>query len=241
MLLNDDPSLVAEPATLMWREWPTFRVDMCVFQRERQLALQALAAGDHDAMLEHAAAAVEEYRGDLLAGMFDDWVLLEREQLRGECVELCDHLVAAGAASATCGKPWSTAGSECGWSPSRKPDTGRSWRCRLTRATGRAPSARSISAPRSWTMSCRSSLPKLRSRPPHRNDLRARAQGVLIGLAPMPFSVLQTTFDALLPTGLQWYRKVDLFEEITDEAIAIHRRVRRDHSDGPVNDAYVSD
>ena len=93
MLLSDDPSLVVEPATLMWREWPTCRVDVCVFRRERQLALQALAAGDHDAMLEHAAAAVEEYRGDLLPGMYDDWVLTEREELRRQCVELCDHLV----------------------------------------------------------------------------------------------------------------------------------------------------
>ena len=93
VLLSDDPSLVVEPATLMWREWPTCRVDVCVFRRERQLALQALAAGDHDAMLEHAAAAVEEYRGDLLPGMYDDWVLTEREELRRQCVELCDHLV----------------------------------------------------------------------------------------------------------------------------------------------------
>ena len=79
VLLGDDPSLVVEPATLMWREWPTCRVDVCVFHRERQLALQALAAGDQHAMLEHGAAAVEEYRGDLLPGMYDDWVLAERE------------------------------------------------------------------------------------------------------------------------------------------------------------------
>jgi tetratricopeptide (TPR) repeat protein len=65
-----------------------------VFYRERQLALQALAAGDRHAMLEHGAAAVEEYRGDLLPGMYDDWVLAERETLRRQCVELCDHLVA---------------------------------------------------------------------------------------------------------------------------------------------------
>ena len=94
VLLGDDPSLVVEPATLMWREWPTCRVDVCVFQRERQLALQALAAGDQHTMLEHGAAAVEEYRGDLLPGMYDDWVLAEREQLSRQCVELCDQLIA---------------------------------------------------------------------------------------------------------------------------------------------------
>jgi DNA-binding SARP family transcriptional activator/tetratricopeptide (TPR) repeat protein len=94
VLLSDDPSLVVEPATLMWREWPTCRVDVCVFQRERQLALEALAAGDRHAMLEHGAAAVAEYHGDLLPAIFDDWVLAERETLRLQCVELCDQLVA---------------------------------------------------------------------------------------------------------------------------------------------------
>jgi DNA-binding SARP family transcriptional activator len=95
VLLGDDQSLVVEPATLMWREWPTCRVDVCVFRRRRQLALQALAAGDQPAMLEHGTAAVEEYRGDLLPGMYDDWVLVEREELRRQCVELCDQLVAS--------------------------------------------------------------------------------------------------------------------------------------------------
>ena len=94
VLLGEDRSLVVEPATLMWREWPTCRVDVCVFRRERQLALQALAAGDQHAMLEHGTAAVEEYRGDLLPGMYDDWVLVERDELRRQCVELCDQLVA---------------------------------------------------------------------------------------------------------------------------------------------------
>jgi DNA-binding SARP family transcriptional activator len=94
VLLGDDPSLVVDQATLMWREWPTCRVDVCVFHRERQLARQALVAGDDHLMLKHAAAAVAEYHGDLLPGMFDDWVLNERETLRNECVALCDHLVA---------------------------------------------------------------------------------------------------------------------------------------------------
>ena len=47
---------------------------------------------------------------------------------------------------------------------------------------------------------------------------------LLVGLAPMPYSVLQTAFDALIPKGLQWYWKTDFFEQITDEAIAVHRR-----------------
>ena len=40
----------------------------------------------------------------------------------------------------------------------------------------------------------------------------------------MPYSVLQSAFDGLLPKGLQWYWKADFFDQITDEAIAVHRR-----------------
>jgi FAD/FMN-containing dehydrogenase len=54
--------------------------------------------------------------------------------------------------------------------------------------------------------------------------IRSFGNPLLVGLQPMPFSVLQTAFDALMPTGLQWYWKVDFFEEITDDAIAVHRR-----------------
>jgi FAD/FMN-containing dehydrogenase len=47
---------------------------------------------------------------------------------------------------------------------------------------------------------------------------------LLLGLQPMPFTVLQTAFDALYPKGLQWSWKADFFTEITDEAIALHKR-----------------
>jgi FAD/FMN-containing dehydrogenase len=40
--------------------------------------------------------------------------------------------------------------------------------------------------------------------------------------APMPFPMLQGMFDALLPTGLQWYWKGDFVNELSDEAIALH-------------------
>jgi hypothetical protein len=47
---------------------------------------------------------------------------------------------------------------------------------------------------------------------------------LFVGLAPVPYSVLQSAFDPLIPKGLQWYWKTDFFEEITDEAIGVHRR-----------------
>ncbi|MGI5404576.1 FAD-binding oxidoreductase [Streptomyces sp. CA-135486] len=39
---------------------------------------------------------------------------------------------------------------------------------------------------------------------------------------PMPYPALQTLFDGLIPTGLQWYWRGDFFDRITDEAIDVH-------------------
>jgi hypothetical protein len=47
---------------------------------------------------------------------------------------------------------------------------------------------------------------------------------LLVGVAPMPFYMLQGAFDALYPAGLQWYWRADVFREISDEAIAVHER-----------------
>ncbi|MGW7068059.1 FAD-binding oxidoreductase [Streptomyces sp. NPDC054855] len=42
--------------------------------------------------------------------------------------------------------------------------------------------------------------------------------------APMPYPALQTMFDELIPTGLQWYWRGDFFDRITDDAIDVHRK-----------------
>lgn len=41
-------------------------------------------------------------------------------------------------------------------------------------------------------------------------------------VGPMPFPTLQSMFDPLLPSGLQWYWKGDFFEELTDDTIKMH-------------------
>jgi hypothetical protein len=40
----------------------------------------------------------------------------------------------------------------------------------------------------------------------------------------MSYPMLQSTFDDLYPPGMQWYWKGAFMKELTDEAIAIHRR-----------------
>jgi FAD/FMN-containing dehydrogenase len=47
---------------------------------------------------------------------------------------------------------------------------------------------------------------------------------LLDGLQPMPFTVLQSAFDALYPAGLQWYWKTDFFRQISDAAIDVHTK-----------------
>ena len=44
----------------------------------------------------------------------------------------------------------------------------------------------------------------------------------LDGVQPMPYPVLQSAFDALLPPGDQWYWRADFIGEIPDEAVDLH-------------------
>lgn len=41
---------------------------------------------------------------------------------------------------------------------------------------------------------------------------------------PMPFPVLQSMFDELMPPGEQWYWRADFINEIPDDALAVHAR-----------------
>ncbi len=91
-VLGDEPSLVVTPADLCWRDTETCRVDLRVFSFEREAALMAAAAGDDEEVLAHAAGAIAEYRGDLLPGGYEDWLLDARSEIERQCVGLCDLL-----------------------------------------------------------------------------------------------------------------------------------------------------
>ncbi|HEY6494729.1 MAG TPA: FAD-binding oxidoreductase [Trebonia sp.] len=52
--------------------------------------------------------------------------------------------------------------------------------------------------------------------------VRSFGSPLLVGVQEMPFSVLQSAFDALYPSGLYWYWKADFFREISDQAIDVH-------------------
>jgi DNA-binding SARP family transcriptional activator len=93
-ILGDDPSLVVTARDLCWHDAGSCRVDLRVFETERQTAVTAAAAGDDGGAAEHAAAALAEYRGDLLPSSYDDWLLEPRAELKRQCVDLCDLLCA---------------------------------------------------------------------------------------------------------------------------------------------------
>jgi len=95
MMLGGDPSLVIQATTLTWCDSPSCRVDVRLFETERRAAFSLRSAGDSAGFLAHAEAAIGEYRGELLPGSYDDWVLDEREPLIRKCVDLCDGVIAA--------------------------------------------------------------------------------------------------------------------------------------------------
>ena len=93
-VLGDEPSLVVTSRDLCWRDTQTCQVDLRTFAIHAEAALAAAAAGDSEGITAHAAASVAQYKGDLLPGVYDDWVLEARSELQRECADLCDLLSA---------------------------------------------------------------------------------------------------------------------------------------------------
>jgi DNA-binding SARP family transcriptional activator/tetratricopeptide (TPR) repeat protein len=93
-ILGLDSSLVVTSRDLCWCDTETCCVDLRVFTTARSAALAAEALGDDAGVLVHAATAVECYKGDLLPGVYDEWLLEMRSGLDRQCADLCDLLSA---------------------------------------------------------------------------------------------------------------------------------------------------
>jgi DNA-binding SARP family transcriptional activator len=94
-LLGDEPSLVVTSRDLCWRDTASCRVDLRVFELERQAAVAAAADGDDAAVLARGTAALDQYKGDLLPGQYEDWLIEARSELDRQVADLCDLLGAA--------------------------------------------------------------------------------------------------------------------------------------------------
>ncbi len=84
---------------LQWRDDAPCTLDIADFEAALTRATQAERDGDETALGHALKAAVDLYRGDLLPGCYDDWLLAERERLRqafvrtlGTCVALLERL-----------------------------------------------------------------------------------------------------------------------------------------------------
>lgn len=68
------------------------RVDLLAFRTAVAEARAAMDRGDDAGFLAAAEHAVRAYGGELLPGLYDNWVLEERERLHRECVAMLDQL-----------------------------------------------------------------------------------------------------------------------------------------------------
>ncbi|MGH8860269.1 MAG: AfsR/SARP family transcriptional regulator [Jatrophihabitantaceae bacterium] len=90
--LGDDRSLVVTSKDLCWRDTDTCRVDVRAFCIEQAAAITAARAGNTRAALAHARAAADHYRGELLPGSYDDWLLEARSELEQCCIDVLDRV-----------------------------------------------------------------------------------------------------------------------------------------------------
>jgi DNA-binding SARP family transcriptional activator/tetratricopeptide (TPR) repeat protein len=93
-VLEDEPSLVVTSRDLCWQDNGSCQVDVRRFGIERDRAWAAAAKHDDASALRHATAAISQYAGELLPGVYDDWLLDVRTELDRQCVDLCDLVCA---------------------------------------------------------------------------------------------------------------------------------------------------
>ena len=85
-LPNAERLLAIERRTIRWRPDGSFHLDVAAFEE----AVEHAAGGGVDEL----RAAVALYRGDLLPGVYDDWIQPHRDRLRTKMVETLDALAA---------------------------------------------------------------------------------------------------------------------------------------------------
>ena len=88
-----DHFLHADKQTLRWRSDAPWTLDVADFEHAIAQATQAEQAGREPEMRKALEAAVELYRGDLLPGNYDEWILPERERLRQACLGALERLI----------------------------------------------------------------------------------------------------------------------------------------------------
>ncbi|HNW13570.1 MAG TPA: AAA family ATPase [Anaerolineaceae bacterium] len=87
-----DALLELDGQTIRWRDASSLSVDALQF---RTALTAARAAQDDETRIRHLQEAVNRYRGELLPGRYQDWVLLMREELQQEFLDALSQLTKA--------------------------------------------------------------------------------------------------------------------------------------------------
>jgi DNA-binding SARP family transcriptional activator len=92
-LPDSDHYLVVNRHMLMWQNDDTWTMDVLEFEQSVSLAEQAEFVQDHAMLRRALEKAIELYRGDLLPGCYDEWILSERDRLSQMYLEVLEKLL----------------------------------------------------------------------------------------------------------------------------------------------------
>jgi DNA-binding SARP family transcriptional activator/tetratricopeptide (TPR) repeat protein len=91
-LPDADAFLEVDATALRWREDAEADVDVITFQHSAAEAEAARPSDGAERFIAAAERAVSAYGGDLLPGLYEDWVQPERDRMRHMCVGMLDRL-----------------------------------------------------------------------------------------------------------------------------------------------------
>lgn len=97
-LPEPDRFLMIQSSEIGWRNDAPCHLDIAEFESALAEANAAEQRNDTAGFRAAAERAIRAYGGDLLPGLYDDWVLSERDRLHRSCLALLDGLTAALAA-----------------------------------------------------------------------------------------------------------------------------------------------
>jgi DNA-binding SARP family transcriptional activator len=86
--------LSGETQTLQWRSEAPFTFDVADFEQAVAAAYPSKEVTNETSVRDALAKAVALYKGDLLPGCYDDWLLTERKMLRQIYLQALEQLVA---------------------------------------------------------------------------------------------------------------------------------------------------
>lgn len=92
-LPDADRFLHVDTQTLQWQPEAPFTLDVAEFEAALARADRAERAGNRTGTRMALERAVDQYHGDLLPGLYDDWILEERERLRQTFSEALERLM----------------------------------------------------------------------------------------------------------------------------------------------------